>query len=177
MASRREGSDRGRPAIDWEQAFLYYAALPSTDRSYRAVAERYRVSVRTVETHGRAERWKVRLERIRADAAASASEEIAVQLTESWTRTLRLTEATLARYAQQLQAGTVKVTPSDLVRLTHLQQQLTDTLEAARARTDTAAVVESPPEDEAARKLELVRALREAGVFDRLNADHDGAVT
>ena len=44
----RGGSDLGRPAIDWEQAFAFYASLPAERRSYQAVADKFGVSVRTV---------------------------------------------------------------------------------------------------------------------------------
>lgn len=45
--SRQPGSDRGRPACDWEQAFVYWAALPPERRSYAAVAAEFGVSART----------------------------------------------------------------------------------------------------------------------------------
>ena len=37
-AERQPGSNRGRPALDWNQAFLYYAALPPEQRDYATVA-------------------------------------------------------------------------------------------------------------------------------------------
>jgi hypothetical protein len=175
-AERRPGSNRGRPLLDWEAAFGFYASLPDPERSYQAVADRYQVSVRTVERHGREKHWKGRLADIKRQAAANASEALTAQLTESLTRTLRMTEATLTRYAQQLQAGTVKVTPSDLVRLTTLQQQLADTLEAAHNRPQPSDLVSAADaEDPELRRRELVRALQDAGVFDRLRADLEGA--
>ena len=48
----------GRAAIDWQQAFLFYAGLPPQQRTYQAVADQFGVSVRTVERHGMNEHWQ-----------------------------------------------------------------------------------------------------------------------
>lgn len=168
MAKRRQpGSDAGRPAVDWEAAFAYYASLPATDRSYQAVADHYQLSVRTVETHGRQEQWKKRLHQLQTDAAARLNEELTGRLADSLTSSLQLVDATFTRYALQLQAGTVRVTPTDLARMVALQQTITDTLNTI---TTT-----KPPEpddhqdiDQAAHTLEVLRALNETGALDRL---------
>lgn len=60
-ASRRPGSERGRPAIDWLAAFVFFASLPAESRSYAAVADRFGVSRRTVETHGQRASGQVRI--------------------------------------------------------------------------------------------------------------------
>ena len=44
MAERKPRSDRGRPATDWEAAFVFFAALPSQLRTYAAVAAEFNVS-------------------------------------------------------------------------------------------------------------------------------------
>ena len=54
---RRPGSDLGRATVDWEAAFAFYAALADECRCYQAVADEFDVSLRTVENHGRADRW------------------------------------------------------------------------------------------------------------------------
>jgi uncharacterized membrane protein (UPF0127 family) len=65
-----------RPAIDWDTAFVYYEGLSPADRSYAAVAAKFDVSVRTVETHGRKEKWKQRVHAIRAETWAQAADSL-----------------------------------------------------------------------------------------------------
>ena len=57
----RGGSDRGRPAIDWEQAFAFYASLPAKRRTYQAVADELQGECAHGPRHGREEGWKQRL--------------------------------------------------------------------------------------------------------------------
>jgi hypothetical protein len=70
-AERKRGSDRGRAALDWNQAFLFYAGLPPEQRSYAAVAAEFGVSARTVERHGRKERWRERAHELDREATAT----------------------------------------------------------------------------------------------------------
>ena len=121
---RRGGSDRGRAAIDWEEAFCFYASLPAEERSYRAVAERYRLSVRTVEKHGRAEGWRERMKRIRAEASTRADDLLARAWGERVADIERLVNASFVVYAERLQAGETRVTASDFVGLVKLLLQL-----------------------------------------------------
>src|SRR5437764_1048112 len=108
-AERKPGSDRGRPAIDWEVAFGFYASLSSAERSYRLVAERFGVSVRTVEKHGRGERWRERLRGIQAEAAAEAERRLGRAWGEQIAQFEKLIEASLITYAQQLRSGGVRI--------------------------------------------------------------------
>jgi len=167
VAERRPGSDRGRPAIDWEQAFHTYAALPDSERSYRAVADTYGVSVRTVETHGRKEHWKERLGRIKAEAAAAADEQLAESRAQKLAELELLIDASLTSYAQQLRAGSVRVAPVDLLRLFKLREELW-AQEAAERSTQRADVNAVDLEDAEKRRRELIAALDEAGAFERL---------
>ncbi|HEV2590450.1 MAG TPA: hypothetical protein VGU02_01030, partial [Gaiellaceae bacterium] len=57
-AERRPGSNSGRATIDWQQAFLFYVSLPPEQRDYQTVADEFGVSRRTVERHGRTDRWQ-----------------------------------------------------------------------------------------------------------------------
>jgi hypothetical protein len=114
---RKPGSDRGRAAINWEAAFQYYASLPAESRSYGAVASRFRVSQRTVETHGRHDHWRERLRRIEADAAHQADQQLGRARAEQVADFHRLIEASCVTYARQLASGQVRVTASDLVGL------------------------------------------------------------
>jgi hypothetical protein len=121
---RSAGSDRGRSTIDWALAFGYYASLPAAERSYRLVAERFDVSVRTVEKHGRKERWRDRLRRIQAEAAAEAERQLGRAWGEQIAQFTKLIEASMLTYAQQLRAGGVRITASEFVGLAKLVMQL-----------------------------------------------------
>ena len=59
-AERKPGSDRGRPSIDWEQAFRLLRLAAAPRAQLPRGREEFEVSVRTVERHGRAGSWKQR---------------------------------------------------------------------------------------------------------------------
>ena len=168
MLERSPGSDRGRPAIEWEEAFAYYASLSDRERSYGAVANHFQVSVRTVERHGREGRWKDRLARIRADAARATDERIAHARAEKLAELELLIDASMTSYAQQLRAGSVKVVPSDLLRLFKLREELWAQEATERGMQGAHEAAIDDPVDAEARKRELVAALEEAGAFERL---------
>jgi hypothetical protein len=175
VAERAPGSNRGRPAIDWEDAFTYYASLPASERSYRAVADHFGVSVRTVERHGREDGWKQRLGAIEAAAAAGNDARLAETRAKRRADLLRLIDASLTTYARQLSAGTTRVAPNHLTQFHRLLQELEHEEAAATAELRDQAVADpAHEEDVQARKLEIVRALDEAGVFDRLRRHAHG---
>jgi hypothetical protein len=156
--------------IDWEHAFHYYASLPAPDRSYQAVAARFEVSVRTVEKHGRDGRWKERLARVKAEAAEQADAALAEQRAEKLGETELLIDAALTSFAQQLRAGSVRVSPTDLARLFKLRDELWNQIDHDTSRKTAATATAQHAEmiDQELRRREIVRALDEAGVFDRL---------
>lgn len=123
-AKRQPGSDLGRAAIDWDRAFAVYAALSPEQRSYQAIADRYGISLRTVETHGRRERWRERAEQIDREAAAEAERRIGRARADQLADVQRLIEASFIAYAQQLRNGDVRLTASDLPRLVKLLTDL-----------------------------------------------------
>lgn len=168
MANRADGSRRGRPSIDWEAAFAYYASLPDAERSYRAVADHFGVSLRTVEAHGRKERWKERLAGIKAQAAESADERLAAERAEKLAEIDLLIDASLTTYAQQIRAGTVKVVPGDLLRLFKLRAEVWAQNDVERGMKVADEVAEHDPVDSERRKRDLIIALEEAGFFERL---------
>ena len=168
-AERPAGSNRGRSSIDWEEAFAYYASLPDPERSYRAVADQFQVSVRTVEKHGRQAHWKTRLAEVKRQAAVALNEELVGKQIESLHGALKLAEATCTRYAQQLQAGSVRVTPSDLSRMVALQNQIADTLAALNTTTNGVDSNDTEPGiDEAEHQLDVLRALDDSGALARI---------
>ena len=116
-AGRKPGSDRGRAAIDWEAAFGFYASLPAESRAYAAVASRFGISRRTVETQGRRHRWRERVREIEAAAARQAAEQLGRARADQLADFHRLIEATCVTYARQLASGQVRVRASDLSAL------------------------------------------------------------
>lgn len=122
--ARRPGSDTGRAACDWEAAFAFWAALAPAKRSYQAVANEFRVSVRTVENHGRRDGWAERLHGIQARAAAATDELLASAWAERLAEVEKLVEASLLTYANQLRTGDVRITASEFVGLVKLILQL-----------------------------------------------------
>jgi hypothetical protein len=122
--SRNPAANPGHPACDWEAAFTFWAALTPEERSYQAVATEFGVSVRTVETHGRRERWAGRLRAIQAQAAAQTDALLASAWAERLAEVEKLLEASLVTYAQQLRGGGVRITASEFVGLVRLILQL-----------------------------------------------------
>lgn len=116
-SSRRVGSERGRPLVDWEGVFAVYASLPAESRTYGAVAAKFGVSTRTVESHGRRGRWRERVRVIEANAARQADRQLGRARGEQLAEFHQLIEASCITYARQLAAGRVRVTASDFVGL------------------------------------------------------------
>jgi hypothetical protein len=121
---RKPGSNYGRPLIDWEVAFRYFASLPAESRSYRAVAAEFDVSPRTVETHARSGGWRDRVAAIETDAARQADQQLGRARADMLADYHRLIEASCVAYARQLASGEVRVTASDLVGLIKVSLQL-----------------------------------------------------
>src|SRR3954464_743697 len=152
-AKRQPGSNLGRATVDWNQAFLFYAGLPGERRSYQAVADEYTVSVRTVERHGCAGRWKEQARDLDRAAAQQAAERLRDERAAKLVNTDKLIDATEVTYAHQLRSGTGKATPADLARLHKLRTSLWE-LADTQSTEDT--VRERPPDhiDPADRQLQ-----------------------
>ena len=156
----------GRVSCDWEAAFVFWAALPAAERSYAAVAAEFRVSVRTVERHGRLGGWQQRLQAINEDAAAETDAKLAQEKAEQTGRLRKLIEATMVRYAENLRRGDVRIGPSDLDRLHKLWLQLDDELDTPIP--GPVAEPASTPAREAEHLAAVVQALAESGALARL---------
>lgn len=176
-AERQPGSKGGRALIDWHEAFLFYASLPPERRDYQTVAEKFGVSRRTVERHGRQEHWKQQAGELDRASLRAAADRLRDERADKLLDTEKLIEATHVAYAKQLVAGQVKVNPNHLPKLFQLRTQIwglqddqsLDQLEQVREPTD--------PIDPIERKLQVLRALKDAGVLDRIlhatvNNDH-----
>jgi hypothetical protein len=171
-AERRPGSNRGRPALDWSQAFLYYAALPPEQRDYAAVAAEFGVSPRTVERHGRSERWRERARELDREASRTAAARLVEERAATLTDFERLVEASLLGYAQKLREGTLRLSAADLPRLHKLLRELwqeppLEPPEASAAEPGG----EQPPSLE--HKLQVLQALQEAGLLEWQEGEQD----
>jgi hypothetical protein len=141
----RGNSDLGRPAIDWEAAFAFYASLSPERRSYAAVAAQFGVSTRTVETHGRRDRWRERGRRIDHEATVAAERQIGETRSEQIAEALELIKASLTAYREQLGGGSVRVRPADLPRLVKMLNDLSVENTEVVDTPASAHSVESPP--------------------------------
>jgi hypothetical protein len=160
MANTPATSQPGRPAIDWDEAFAFYASLPPAQRSYQRVATEFGVSVRTVEKHGLAEGWKERVQAIRRNAAAETERTLAHAQAEQAEKYLKLIEGTLIGYADRLRRGEMRMTPADLERLHRLSQELTNPSSDRQPSTTGEA-----PARSAEHLAEVLAALEAAGAL------------
>lgn len=160
-AERKPGSNRGRAGIDWNAAFLHYAALPPERRDYARVAAEFGVSARTVERHGREERWRERARELDHEAATSAAARLVEKRAETSDDFVRLIEATLIGYAQDLRAGKVRLSAADLPHLHKLLRELWEPVELQPPEQPSRPPSEEPP-DSLEHKQAVLRALQEA---------------
>lgn len=124
--TERGARNRGaQPAIDWDAACAYYESLPPEKRSYRAVATKFGVSPRTVETHGRAEKWKERVRAISLETRARTADSLVEARVAEVEEMRSLIDASLVAYAEALRNG-MRMSPADLERLNRLSLALTE---------------------------------------------------
>ena len=163
-SARPAGSDSGRPACDWEAAFRFWVSLPPQQRSYSVVAERFAVSVRTVETHGLQGRWRERLAAIEAEATAQADAQLAQTRAQQHILIAELADRSFARYGELLDEGSVHVTPADFVRIANLSTSVsaaTAASEQPASRGEIVREVMLELRDVLAEHPDAVSALRE----------------
>jgi len=170
-SSRKPGSDRGRPAIDWQAAFAFYVSLPAPVRSYQAVADEFVVSRRTVEEHGAREGWKERLRAIEAEAAATVAEQLSQAQAEQRAEIMQIAKAMLLRFAHQLRTGEGRITGAEFERVSRFLLELienTETISTAPAAGKLASPVASGGGRSAEEKAQVVHALHESGALSDL---------
>ena len=169
-AERQPGSNRGRPVLDWDQAFLYYAALPPEQRDYATVAAELAVSPRTVERHGRNERWRERARELDREASRTAAARLVEERAATLTDFERLVEASLLGYAQKLREGTVRLSAADLPRLHKLLRELWQEPPPEPSEPSPAEPGGEQPAS-LEHKLQVLQALQEAGLLEQ---QHEG---
>jgi len=175
-SERNPNSNLGRPLIDWQQAFMHYAALPVEQRSYQAVADHFQVSVRTVERHGRDHDWKQRAAAIDRDAAQAAAAKLVQERAAKLADVDKLIDASLARYANQLRAGDVKVSPADLARLHKLRTDLWNDPAGDPTPPEPNQDNQTEQLDPTDRKLQVLQALQDAGILPTTTGNDAGIV-
>jgi hypothetical protein len=163
MTAKANGRRGARAAIDWEAAFSYYASLPPAERSHRAVAEKFGVSVRTVETHGRTERWKERLRQIAAETRKRNVDALVEARVEEIEKLRRLIDASFVGYADGLRNG-MRMSPGDLERLNRLSRALIDEAAAPQPTSEE----HEQPERTLEHADAVLDALAETGALEAL---------
>jgi hypothetical protein len=165
VAKRKPGSNLGRAAIDWAAAFLDYASLPGNQRSYQAVADKFGVSVRTVEKHGREERWTERARELDRAASQLAAERLRDGRVDALGDIEKLAKASLVSFAGRLRDGQIRMTVADLQKvhklLNELWQQTDEAIPIEPSVSETAAAQVDSPEYQ----LEVLRALIDVGLL------------
>lgn len=164
---RKPGSNLGRPAINWAEAFAVYASLPPDRRTYAAVAAKFKVSARTVERHGRVEKWAERIAAIDAQAAVELEKKLGQAQAEQTAEIIKLGKATLIRYADQLRSGDTRISASEFEKISKFLLVLM--AESGHA-IPTAINPPTPPQRSPEHKLEVLRALDESGALAALRA-------
>jgi hypothetical protein len=182
-AERKPGSNRGRASIDWDgDGFLYYVSLQPNVRSYQAVADRFAVSVRTVERHALRGQWRKRAREHDIAAAEMASERLRDERADALVDLEKLIQASTVMYATQLRNGQTKVTPADLARLHKLRMELWELRDNWSTEEPTMAQQPTADVDSPEYQLEVVRALLELGLLPApplppTEADEQGEAT
>jgi len=159
------GSRGARAAIDWEAAFAYYGSLSPPERSYAAVAAEFGVSVRTVQTHARTERWRERVHAITIETRTRTADSIVEARVAEVEEMRRLVNASLAGYAEALRNG-MRMSPADLERLNRVSLALTE--EAVSPPRPGKADVGEQPERTPEHARAVIDALAEAGVLEEI---------
>jgi flavin-binding protein dodecin len=165
QAEQKTRGRGARAAIDWEAAFAYYVSLAAKNRSYAAVAAEFAVSVRTVETHGREEKWKERLLAISIEARARTADSLVEARVAEVQEMRRLVNASLVRFEEALQNG-MKMSAADLERLNRLSLALNEEAIGPQpvGRDEAGERVERTPEHVRA----VIDALADAGVLETI---------
>ena len=106
---------------------------------------------------------------IQAGAAEHADARLAEQRAEKLAELELLIDATMTTFAHQLRSGSVRVAPVDLPRLFKLREELWAQTAANTARRAAHVATQLTDDDTESRNLEIIRALDEAGAFERLH--------
>ena len=104
-----------------EEAFAFFASLPSEERHYAAVAERFGVSTPTVKRWASKGRWRNRLAEREAQIARKALDKLETTEVASRSKYLRVVELGVVKLARAIAKGEIRGTFSDLDRLVRLK--------------------------------------------------------
>ena len=102
---------------EMQKAFEYYYNL-GEGRSYRKVAEAFQKSESTIQNWGKSFNWKERVKILDAKAKAESEKQLIDNIVKIRADLLKVAEATLARYVENLKKGEVKPkTAGDLEKI------------------------------------------------------------
>lgn len=104
-----------------EEAFAYYAELPSKERRYAPVAEHFGVSLATIKLWASKDEWRRRAAERDARVVRRAVDKAENAEADSRARYLKIVELALIKLANGIASGEVKGTYSDVDRLIRLK--------------------------------------------------------
>ena len=106
-----------RETKEMQEAFEYYYSL-GDKRSYEAVAKKFGKSPSTIYNWSKSFNWKERIKLLDAKAKAESEKQLVNNLVKIKADLLKIAEATLARYVENLKKGEVKPkTATDLEKI------------------------------------------------------------
>lgn len=104
-----------------EEAFVFFASLPSEKRSYAVVAERFQVNLTTVKRWGTKGNWRRRLQERELRIARRAADQLETVEVSARARQLKMLELALVKLVNGIAEGAVRGSYGDLERLLRLE--------------------------------------------------------
>ena len=104
-----------------EEAFAFYASLPTDQRTYAAVAEKFGVSLPTLKRWGSQGQWRQRLGQREIELARKVADRTELGEVDARTRHAKLVDLGLIKLANAIAKGDVRGSFGDLDRLVRLQ--------------------------------------------------------
>lgn len=154
------GHGKGRPKINWDEAFAYFCELEPQERSYGRVAERFEVSDSAVRKHAAPERWEERARELDKRALSRALAKLETNRTNRITSILVTAQKVAVEVLRQVESGVLRPTIPDLVAIGRLAE-LVEGEPTERLDALLYADVARTPEDELEAELGALREVDE----------------
>ena len=107
-----------------DEAFAFYAELPAKERRYSTVVERFGVSLPTVKLWASRDKWRRRVAERDARVVRRAVDKAETAEVNDRSRYLKMAEVALIKLLNDIAAGNVKGSYSDVDRLIRLKVDL-----------------------------------------------------
>jgi hypothetical protein len=117
----RRSRAKAKRQADRVEAFAFWASLPDDQRTYRAVAEKYAVTVSAVKKWSAEEGWVGKLESIRDEAEQAARKVLVKSWEERVDDQVRLTQKARAQLEASIDSGDYQVTGRDVASLARIE--------------------------------------------------------